>query len=81
MAVRVQVSSLEDVMVAQLAALTEPEPNFGRVLEWSRALREQIDWDSVRAQTETSPFARVLHARRGVGDSRAGLVPDRSCAV
>ena len=41
-------------------AMTEQEPNFGRVLEWSRALREQIDWDSVRAQTEASPFARAF---------------------
>jgi hypothetical protein len=60
MAVLVHVSTLEDVMVAKLMAMTEQEPNFGRVLEWSRALREQIDWDDVRARTEASPFARAF---------------------
>ena len=60
MAVLVHVSTLEDVMVSKLMAMTEQEPNFGRVLEWSRALREQIDWDTVRAQTEASPFARAF---------------------
>jgi hypothetical protein len=60
MAVRMHVSTLEDVMVSKLMALTEQEPNFGRVLEWSRALREQIDWDEVRARTAASPFARAF---------------------
>jgi hypothetical protein len=60
MAVLVHVSTLEDVMVSKLMALTEQEPNFGRVLEWSRALREQIDWAQVRARTEASPFARAF---------------------
>jgi hypothetical protein len=60
MAVLVHVSTLEDVMVSKLMAITEQEPNFGRVLEWSRALREQIDWDEVRTRTEASPFARAF---------------------
>jgi hypothetical protein len=30
------------------------------VLEWARALREQIDWREVRDQTEASPFARAF---------------------
>ena len=60
MAVRMHVSTLEDVMVAKLLALTEQEPDFGALLEWTRALREQIDWDEVRARTEASPFARAF---------------------
>lgn len=60
MAVRVHVSTLEDVMVAKLMALTEQEPDFGPVLEWARALREQIDWSEVEARTESSPFARAF---------------------
>ncbi len=60
MAVRMHVSSLEDVMVSKLMALTEQEPEFGSVLEWTRALREQIDWREVRARTEASPFARAF---------------------
>ena len=60
MAVRVHVSTLEDVMVAKLMAMTEQEPDFGPLLEWTRALREQIDWDEVRARSEASPFARAF---------------------
>jgi hypothetical protein len=60
MAVRVHVSTLEDVMVAKLMAMTEQEPDYGPVLEWTRALREQIDWSEVEARTEASPFARAF---------------------
>jgi Nucleotidyl transferase of unknown function (DUF2204) len=60
MAVRVHISTLEDVMVSKLMAVTEQEPDFRSVLEWARALREQIDWDEVRARSEASPFARAF---------------------
>jgi hypothetical protein len=60
MALRINVSSLEDVMTAKLMAMTEQEPDFGAVLEWARALREQIDWDVVRSRTEASPFAKAF---------------------
>jgi hypothetical protein len=48
------------VMTSKLLALTEQEPDFSSVLEWSRALREQIDWDDVRRRTEASPFAKAF---------------------
>jgi hypothetical protein len=60
MALRVHVSTLEDVMVSKLMAMTEQEPDFGSLLEWTRALREQVDWREVRARTEASPFARAF---------------------
>jgi hypothetical protein len=60
MALRINVSTLEDVMVSKLMAITEQEPDFSSVLEWARALREQIDWDTVRARTEGSPFAKAF---------------------
>src|SRR3954464_3524093 len=60
MAVRIHVSTLEDVMVSKLMAMTEQEPDFGALLEWTRALREQIDWSDVRARSEASPFARAF---------------------
>jgi hypothetical protein len=60
MAVRMHVSTLEDVMVSKLMAMTEQEPDFSSVLEWARALREQIDWDTVRSRTEASPFAKAF---------------------
>jgi Uncharacterised nucleotidyltransferase len=60
MALRIHVSTLDDVMVAKLLALTEQEPDFSAALEWARALREQIDWEDVRARTEASPFAKAF---------------------
>jgi predicted nucleotidyltransferase len=60
MALRVKVSTLEDVLVSKLMAMREQEPDFGSVLEWARALREQIDWDDVRARTEASAFAKAF---------------------
>ena len=60
MALRINVSMLEDVMTAKLMAMTEQEPDFGALLEWTRALREQIDWSEVRVRTDASPFARAF---------------------
>jgi hypothetical protein len=74
MALRVNVSTLEDVMTAKLMAITEQEPDYSAVLEWSRALREQIDWDNVRQRTEASPFAKAfftLAEALGIVDSQS----------
>jgi hypothetical protein len=60
MALRIRVSTLEDVLTSKLMAMTEQEPDFGAVLEWARALREQIDWNDVRARTAASPFAKAF---------------------
>ena len=59
-ALRVHVSSLEDVMATKLLALTEQDPDYTQVLSYARALREQIDWDEVRSRSATSPFARAF---------------------
>ena len=58
-ATRMQVASLEDVLVAKLLALSEQQPDFSSVLELARSLREQVDWDEVRARTDDSPFAKA----------------------
>jgi hypothetical protein len=60
MALRIPVFSLEDVMVTKLLSMTEQEPDFGSVLELARALREQIDWDTVRTRTQSSAFAKAF---------------------
>jgi hypothetical protein len=60
MALRLRVSSLEDLMTTKLLALNEQEPDFGSLLELARSLREQVNWDDVRARTEASPFARAF---------------------
>jgi hypothetical protein len=57
---RLPVASLGDVLTTKLLALNEQEPDLSSVLELARSLREQIDWDFVRAQTDGSPFARAF---------------------
>jgi hypothetical protein len=59
-AVRMPVAALEDVIATKLLALGEHEADFGPVLEISRAVREQVDWDQVRARTASSPFAKAF---------------------
>jgi hypothetical protein len=59
-AVRMQVMSLEDVMVTKLLSLREHEVDYESVLEIARALREKIDWDDVRRGTRKSPYARAF---------------------
>ena len=51
------VASIDDVLVTKLLALSEQEPDFQAVLVLARALREQIDWRSVRHRTHGSPYA------------------------
>jgi hypothetical protein len=57
---RLPVASLGDVLATKLLALNEQEPDMASVLEIARSLREQIDWDFVRARTGASPFARAF---------------------
>jgi predicted nucleotidyltransferase len=59
-AMPLRVATLEDVMTQKLLALTEQKPDYTSVLEIARALREQIDWDDVRARTAESPFAAAF---------------------
>jgi hypothetical protein len=60
MAVRMPVASAGDVLATKLLAITEQTPDFKATLELARALREQIDWDAVRAKTSGSPFAQAF---------------------
>ncbi len=60
MAMRLPVTSLEDVLATKLLSLTEQEPDYGDVLEIARTLREQIRWDEVRERTNGSPFAKAF---------------------
>jgi hypothetical protein len=60
MAVPMRVMTLEDIMVTKLLALDEKSLDFGGSLDIARSLREQIDWEDVRARTDGSPFARAF---------------------
>jgi Uncharacterised nucleotidyltransferase len=84
MALRAKVATLEDVLVSKLLAIKEQELNFSSVLEWSRALREQIDWQEVRERTQESPFAKaffVLIEELGIVSSEEELRPSRPPVV
>jgi hypothetical protein len=59
-AMPILVLPIEDVLVQKLLVLSEQEPDYTSVLEIARALREQIDWDAVRARTKGSPFAAAF---------------------
>jgi predicted nucleotidyltransferase len=59
-AVRMRVMTLEDVMVTKLLALREHEVDYDSVLEITRSLREQIDWNDVRRRTAKSPYAKAF---------------------
>jgi hypothetical protein len=55
-----RVMALEDVLVTKLMALTEHSLRYESLLPIARALREQVDWEDVRARTASSPFARAF---------------------
>ena len=52
--------ALEDVLVTKLMALSEHSLRYESLLAISRALREQVDWEDVRARTSDSTFARAF---------------------
>jgi predicted nucleotidyltransferase len=59
-AIRMPVAALEDVLVTKLLSLTEQNPDMIPALEIARSVREQIDWETVRARVEHSPFAKAF---------------------
>jgi hypothetical protein len=60
LAVATPVMALDDVLATKLNALSEHSLNYEPILITARALREQIDWDRLRAQTLPSPFAKAF---------------------
>lgn len=58
-AVSMQVMAADDILVTKLLALSEHHCDFESVIEVGRALREQIDWATVRERTTESPFAKA----------------------
>jgi hypothetical protein len=60
MAVGTPVMALEDALVTMLYALDEHALDYSRLLAIARALREQIDWPSLRRRTSGSPFAKAF---------------------
>jgi Uncharacterised nucleotidyltransferase len=62
MAVSTPVMALEDVLVTMICALDEHCLDYGALIAIARALREQIDWPSLRARTAISPYAAGFFA-------------------
>jgi hypothetical protein len=60
LSVQMPVLAATDIVVTKLLALDEHYCDFSRLLPVARALREQVDWDGVRAQVEGNPFAVVF---------------------
>jgi hypothetical protein len=60
LAINVRVMAVDDVLVTKLLSISEHSLDFESVMQVARALREQIDWETVRARTEGNPFARAF---------------------
>jgi predicted nucleotidyltransferase len=76
-ALRVRVMALEDVLTTKLLALDEHQLDLAWLLQISRAVREQVDWDALRARTDGSPYAAAfftLVERLGIAGER---IPER----
>jgi len=77
LAMEMRVMAIEDVVITKLMALNEHALRYESLLEIARALREQIDWEHVRAATASSPFARAFF----VLCEGLGIVPEQSAAT
>jgi hypothetical protein len=58
--ITIPVMAIEDVLATKLMALHEHELDYTSVLRIARAVREQIDWSSLRLRTRGSPFATAF---------------------
>ena len=54
------VMALVDVLTTQLLSMDEHALDYETPLQIARSLREQIDWDELRARTAGSPFAKAF---------------------
>jgi hypothetical protein len=60
MAIGIRLMALEDVLTSKLMALDEHSADYSQLLLMTRTLREQIDWDALRARTSSSAFAKAF---------------------
>jgi hypothetical protein len=83
-----QVMALDDILVTKLMALDEHSLDLTQLLLIARALRENIDWESIDRRTASSPYSRPFFAlARALELDRTGNVstdqqrgPDRQQA-
>jgi hypothetical protein len=73
LAVRMPVLDATDIISAKMRVLGEHYCDFTRMIAMVRALREQVDWDRVRAETAETPYGRAfLHLVHELGISPVG---------
>jgi hypothetical protein len=58
--ISIPVMAIEDVLATKLMALDEHRLDYTSVLRIARAVREQIDWEALRARTVASPYAKAF---------------------
>src|ERR671927_719779 len=58
--ITIPVMAIEDVLATKLMALHEHQLDYTSLLRIARAVREQIDWSSLRARTRSSPYAAAF---------------------
>ncbi len=74
LSVHMPVLSATDVLVTKMNALSEQSCDYGKVLPVARALREQVEWDRLAAETDDNDYAAAcLHLLR-----RLGVAPEQS---
>ncbi len=54
------VLGLEDMFALRLQTLNEHYLDYAGLLKMARALREQVDWDAVRARVRHTPYGRAF---------------------
>ncbi|HEX4804501.1 MAG TPA: nucleotidyltransferase [Conexibacter sp.] len=59
-ALRVPVMALEDVLTTKLLSLDEHQLDLSWLLQISRAVREQVEWEALRERTDHSPYAAAF---------------------
>jgi hypothetical protein len=69
--ITIPVMAIEDVLATKLMALHEHQLDYTALLRIARAVREQIDWPSLRTRTRGSPYALAFF----VMCEELGIVP------
>jgi hypothetical protein len=58
--ISIPVMAIEDVLATKLMALDEHGLDYTSLLRIARAVREQIHWETLRARTAASPYAKAF---------------------
>jgi Nucleotidyl transferase of unknown function (DUF2204) len=58
--ITIPVMAIEDVLATKLMALHEHSLDYTSLLRIARAVREQVDWRSLRTRTQGSPYAAAF---------------------